>query len=143
MPVVYLGLGSNLGDREKNISLAMDSLKQRDILILKQSTIIETEPVGGPPQDKFLNAVIMAETSLTPFELLKTIKDIEKDLGRTQTIRNGPRTIDIDILLYQNVMINTSELAIPHPRMSQREFVMIPLKEIAPRLAEEFVHASH
>ena len=143
MPVVYLGLGSNLGDRERNISLAMDQLKQRDIHILKQSTIIETEPVGGPPQDKFLNAVIMAETSLTPFELLKTIKDIETNLGRTKTIRNGPRTIDIDILLYQNVMINTSELAIPHPRMSQREFVMIPLKEIAPQLAEEFVHASH
>ena len=143
MAVVYLGLGSNLGGRENNISLAMEQLKRRDIHIRKQSTIIETEPVGGPPQDKFLNAVVMAETSLTPFDLLKTIKDIETTLGRTKTIRNGPRTIDIDILLYQNVMINTSELAIPHPRMSQREFVMIPLKEIAPQLAEEFVHASH
>ena len=143
MAIVYLGLGSNLGDRENNIRLALEQLKQYQIAVQKISSIIETEPVGGPRQGKFLNAVCEAQTLLTPFDLIKTLKSIEMNLGRTQTVRNGPRPIDIDILLYRNVMINTSELAIPHPRMLERDFVMIPLKEIAPDIVKELVHAGH
>ena len=143
MAIVYLGLGSNLGNRENNIRLALEQLKQCQIAVQKISSIIETEPVGGLRQDKFLNAVCEAQTPLTPFDLIKTLKSIETNLGRTPTVRNGPRPIDIDILLYNNVMINTSELAIPHPRMTKRDFVMIPLQEIAPDLAKELVHAGH
>ena len=143
MAIVYLGLGSNLGNRENNIRLALEQLKQYQITVQKISSIIETEPVGGLRQDKFLNAVCEAQTPLTPFDLIKTLKSIETNLGRTPTVRNGPRPIDIDILLYRNVMINTPELAIPHPRMLERDFVMIPLQEIAPDLVKELVHAGH
>lgn len=143
MKIIYLSLGSNLGDREKNIYCALEQLEENQIHILHCSSIIETEPLGGPPQGKFLNAVLEAKTSLSPFELLKTIKTIEANLGRTRTDLNAPRTIDIDILFYDNVMIATPELVIPHPRMLNREFVMIPLGEIAPDLVKELSHASH
>ena len=143
MATIYLGLGSNLGDRHKNIASAVECLNQNGITIKKLSTIIETDPVGGPKdQGKFLNAVAKAETNLSPENLRNTLKTIEQTLGRVKTAKNGPRTIDLDILLYDMDVVNTSELIIPHPRMLNRDFVMIPLKEIAPDLAEELFHAS-
>jgi len=104
MSTVYLGLGSNLGDRLDNIEQAVASLEDNGILILKQSTIIETEPVGGPPQEKFLNAVVQALTDLAPDKLLTVLKSIEKQQGRVKTVANGPRPIDLDILLYDDTM---------------------------------------
>ena len=143
MATVYLGLGSNLGDRALNIKNAIDSLNKQGIAVKKVSTIIETDPVGGPKdRGKFLNAVAKAETNLSPGNLRRTLKTIEQALGRVKTAKNGPRTIDLDILLYDMDVINTSELIIPHPRMLNRDFVMIPLKEIAPDLVEELFHAS-
>lgn len=132
MATVYLGLGSNIGDRKDYLKKSIEQLQRHSIKIEKISRIIETEASGGPPQSKFLNTVIRAATELSPQQLLQHIKKIEKDLGRAMTIRNGPRVIDIDILLYDNLKINTPALIIPHPRMHERNFVMKPLREIAP-----------
>jgi len=133
---VYLGLGSNLGNRKENIKQALKSLRANKIQIKKLSSIIETDPVGGPPQGKFLNGVAKATTSLSPKKLLSTVKSIEKILGRKKGPKYGPRTIDIDILLYGQKQIKSSKLTIPHPEMFKRDFVMRPLKQIAPRLAK-------
>ena len=141
MATIYLGLGSNLGDRKANIDRSVSLLVENDINILKHSTIIETDPVGGPKQNKFLNSVIKAETELSPLELLTVINKIEEQLGRVRTISNGPRTIDIDILIYDNLEINDPDLSIPHPRMLERDFVLIPLKEIEPGIVKELLHA--
>ncbi|HBG61884.1 MAG: 2-amino-4-hydroxy-6-hydroxymethyldihydropteridine diphosphokinase [Omnitrophica WOR_2 bacterium GWF2_38_59] len=141
MATIYLGLGSNLGDRRANIDKSLSLLVKNGINILKHSTIIETKPVGGPEQNKFLNSVIKAETELSPFELLEVINNIEKNLGRVRTIVNGPRTIDIDILLYNKIKVNASNLSIPHPQMLKRDFVLTPLKEIEPKLVKELLHA--
>ena len=149
MATVYLGLGSNLGDRALNIKNAIDSLNKQGIAVKKVSTIIETDPVGGPEQGKFLNGALEAETKLSPEDLHKTLKNIEKDLGRTPTVRNGPRTIDLDILLYNNLSIQTPELTIPHPQIFKRYFVVEPLKEIAPQVVRDLTeklkprHESH
>ena len=143
MAVVFLALGSNLGNRRKNIRLALDQLEKKSIIVERLSTVIETDPVGGPPQGKFLNAVLKATTRLSPLELLSALKSIERDLGRTSTVRNGPRIMDIDILLYDNLTMNSSELIIPHPQMFERPFVMTPLEEIEPQLAKELFHAHH
>ncbi len=137
MATVYLGLGSNLGNRKTNIKSALIYLGKNEVELKKISTIIETEPVGGPKQSKFLNAVIEAKTQLNPEELLRLIKIIEQKLGREKTAVNGPRTIDIDILLYDRVRIDTPQLTIPHPRMLSRDFVLRPLTEIAPLVAQE------
>ncbi|HBR15455.1 MAG TPA: 2-amino-4-hydroxy-6-hydroxymethyldihydropteridine diphosphokinase [Candidatus Omnitrophica bacterium] len=134
MAIVYIGIGSNLGNRKGNIESAFALLEENGIHILKISSIIETDPVDGPTQEKFLNAVIKAGTHLSAQELLTQLKFIEKKLGRVPTVRNGPRTIDLDILLYDQVTLNTSQLTIPHPRMFLRDFVMNPLKEIAPEM---------
>lgn len=131
MAFCYLGLGSNLGDRRKNIEMALDYLtRTKGIKIEKTSRIYETEPVGGPRQGKFLNAAIKVETSFGPRAILKIIKKIEKDLGRKKRMRWGPREVDLDILLYGNKVIKTKGLVIPHPRMFEREFVLRPLREI-------------
>ncbi len=131
MAVCYLAVGSNLGNRRNNIKKALDYLaKTKGIKIEKTSRIYETEPVGGPPQDKFLNAAIKIKTSLSPQLLLNNIKKIEKDLGRRKSVRWGPRQIDLDILLYANKIIKRKNLVIPHPRMFEREFVLKPLREI-------------
>ncbi len=134
MPIVYLGLGSNLGDRQANIEKAIHLLNEKGIEVLKQSTLIETDPVGGPPQGKFLNAAIEVKTQLSPQELLQQLKTIEKKMGRVKTVHHGPRPIDIDILIYDDVKIETEELTIPHPKIFEREFVLKPLREIAPHL---------
>jgi 2-amino-4-hydroxy-6-hydroxymethyldihydropteridine diphosphokinase len=130
MPIVYLGLGSNLGDRAKNIHEAVRLLNEVGVTPMKLSSIIETDPVGGPPQGLFLNAVLKASTELPPPVLLKGIHAVELLLGRVRTVKDGPRTIDVDILLYDDLALNTPELVIPHPRMREREFVMRPLREI-------------
>ena len=144
MATVYLGLGSNLGDRQNNIVSAISHLSQNGIVVTKLSTIIETDPVGGPKgQGKFLNAVARAETGLSAQNLRTALKTIEEALGRVKTVKNGPRIIDLDILLYNSDVINAPELTIPHPRMLERDFVMRPLKEIAPDLVEELSHAGN
>ncbi len=136
MAVIFLGLGSNLGDRTANLEDAMALLQDHGVFTLKRSTVIETEPVGCPAlpdgtvQGKYLNAVVKADTELFPQELLGVIFEIEKQLGRVRGIKNGPRTIDIDILFYDDIKIDTPELTIPHPRMRERDFVMKPLREI-------------
>ena len=140
MPTVYLALGSNLGDRDENIARALQYLNEKHIRVLKQSTIIETAPEGGVPQGKFLNCVVKGETQLSPEDLLIECKLIEQKLGRVKTIKDGPRTIDIDILLYEGVTLTTPQLTIPHPRMFKRSFVMQPLQEIDPELVEILCH---
>jgi len=140
---IYLGLGSNLGDRKSNILQAIDKMKNIGIEILQCSSIIETDPVGGPKQEKFLNAVVKAKTELSPQILLGRLKEIEKKLGRIKTELNGPRTIDIDILLYDNLHVSSDELTIPHPRMFERDFVMEPLREIDSEKFQDITHANH
>lgn len=131
MVICYLGIGSNLGDRRKNIRLAMQKInKLKDTKVLKTSKVTQSEPEGGPPQRDFLNSAIKIKTKLSAFKLLKALKKIEKELGREKTVKNGPRTIDLDILLYGNKIINRKDLKIPHPRMFEREFVIKPLLEI-------------
>lgn len=132
MVKVYLGIGSNLGNRRKNINTAIKKLQNtKGIELIKVSSIIESKPEGGPLQNKFLNGAIEIRTKLSPFELLKQLKRIEEKLGRTPAaLKNAPRLIDLDILLYGKRKLNAPLLKIPHPRMYKREFVMKPLKEI-------------
>ncbi|WP_350343066.1 2-amino-4-hydroxy-6-hydroxymethyldihydropteridine diphosphokinase [Proteinivorax tanatarense] len=131
MAKVYLGLGSNIGDKKAYLLEAIKKLEShKDIFSLSSSSFYETDPVGYKEQDSFLNLVVVIETGLLPYELLSYINEIETQLHRKRTIRWGPRTIDIDILLYENFASDDEKLTIPHPRMKERAFVMIPLWEI-------------
>ena len=135
MPTAYIGIGSNSGDRRKNIDKAIGILGNfESVMVRKISSIYETKPVGGPTQGDYLNGVIEVTTELSPYELLKRLNDIESSLGRVRTERNGPREIDLDILIYDDLSINDGVLVIPHPRIAEREFVLQGLKEIAPEL---------
>jgi len=135
MAIVYLGIGSNLGNRKENIKTAKALLKASNIAIVQCSSLIETTPLGGPPdQQNYFNGVVKVETFLPPQKLLDLLKSIESKLGREKTVRNGPRLIDLDILLYDQLQLQTSRLTIPHPRMFERDFVMNPLREIDPQL---------
>lgn len=135
MAKAYLGLGSNMGNTKQNLQSAIDSLESFEgVTILKKSSYYETEPVGYDDQDWFLNLVIELETTLEPKELLVLCQTVEELLKRKRIIRWGPRTIDVDILLYENYRSNEEILTVPHPRMTERAFVMIPLYEIAPNL---------
>ena len=129
----YLGLGANLGDRQHNISRAV-GLLSKSVHIEQLSSLYETEPAGYLDQPLFLNAVCLVTTSLSPDELLTAAKQIESALGRTQGLPNGPRPIDIDILLYGDLVVSLPHLTIPHPRLEERAFVLVPLAEIAPDL---------
>ena len=131
MKQVYLGLGTNIGDRQSNLARALKLLGER-LKIEKVSSIYETEPVGYADQPKFLNAVCSVRTNIGPLQLLSLVKGIEASMGREAGFRNGPRIIDIDIILYSNMSMIDPELTIPHPRMNERAFVLIPLMEIAP-----------
>ena len=133
MVTAYLGLGSNLGDRKQNLAQAMDLLSQH-LAIKKLSSVYETEPVGYKEQPLFLNAVCRVSMGLSPENLLRLTKKIEAKLGRTPGPSNAPRLIDIDILFYDNEVLNDKELTIPHPRLVERAFVLVPLAEIAPDL---------
>jgi len=126
---VYLALGSNLGDREKNLQQAIQALE-----VVRQSSIYETAPMLLEDQPWFLNQVVEIKTSLFPRQLLHHTQDIERVLGRKRTIVNGPRSIDIDILLYGQTIMSSDELTIPHPGMAQRRFVLEPLAELASTL---------
>ncbi len=132
MDICYLGIGSNLGNRRRNIELALQKVRQlKDTKVLKVSGIIETIPFGGPGgQGKFLNAALKIKTSLPPLTLLKKLKKIERELGRVKALRFGPRVIDLDILFYGDKVINRKELQVPHPRLFEREFVLKPLSEV-------------
>ena len=153
MTKVYLGLGTNLGDREANILKAIELIGERVGTVVRQSSLIETEPWGFESANKFLNAVILCETTKTPREVLRLTQQIERDMGRTQkslVVSDWPladgsepkvkskkpkavykdRPIDIDILLYGDLTVDEPDLKIPHPLMYQRDFVMIPLKEV-------------
>jgi len=134
---IYLGLGSNLGNREKNLLLSLESIKAHPgMKLLKVSSFYETRPWGMENQPWFLNAVCEIETDLKPPDLLKEIKDMELALGRLPGgIRWGPRKIDLDILLYRDLIYHTRDLAIPHPHLTERLFVLAPLVEIAPEIA--------
>ena len=136
---VYLGLGSNLGQREENLQQALQLLRQK-ITIIKVSSFYDTEPVGYAKQANFVNAVCQTITSYNPEELFKFIKKIEFDMGRIANFPGGPRIIDIDILFYGSEIINSPQLTIPHPRIAERAFVLIPLTEIAPGLVHPVSH---
>lgn len=131
-----MSIGSNVGDREGYLKSALIKLAKNSVIIEKVSPIYETEPVGYKEQGKFLNAVVQTKTELKPHELLKVINTVEKELGRERLIRWGPRTIDIDILLYGDVTINDDDLKIPHERMWERAFVLVPLNDIAPNIVK-------
>jgi len=133
MATVYLGLGSNLGDRKQNLSQALGLLSTH-VMIDKVSSVYETEPVGYKEQPLFLNAVCCASTDLKPGQLLRLAKKIEARLGRTPGFTNTPRPIDIDILFYSDEIICSKELTVPHLRLMERAFVLVPLAEIAPEL---------
>ena len=131
--MVYLGLGTNLGDKQKNLNDAIRMLENLVGEVEKVSSVIETEPEGFKSDNMFLNAVVKVRTALSPFEILDITQYVEKSLGRKEKSSNGiyhDRVIDIDILLYDDINISTPRLVIPHPRMTQREFVMTPLTEI-------------
>jgi 2-amino-4-hydroxy-6-hydroxymethyldihydropteridine diphosphokinase len=139
---IYLSLGSNVGDREGNLRKAVERLASDDVRVLRRSRIYETEPVDYEDQAWFLNQVVEADTALFPMQLLTRIGRVEHELGRVRTRRNGPRTIDIDIVLYAAAVVNTPRLEIPHPRMAERRFVLVPLAELAPKLRHPVTHRS-
>ena len=132
MEICYLGIGSNLGRRRRNIASAIKKIKSLGhTRVVKVSRIFMTQPVGGPAnQGRFLNAVLKIKTRLTPFILLKQLKKIERELGRRKSVLNGPRTIDLDILFYGKRLIKTAALTVPHPRLFFRDFVLRPLSEV-------------
>ena len=132
---VFLGLGSNVGEREKYLNSAVAELQKiRHTKVVWTSSVYETDPVGKTDQPKFLNAAVEIETQLGPKELWGEVKMIEQKLGRTTTERWGPREIDVDLLLYDGLVFQDDEVTVPHPEMERRSFVLIPLKEIAPDL---------
>ncbi len=136
MPRVFIGLGSNLGNREENISKAKKLLNDSGSAILKESSILETDPVIVLDQPKFFNQIIIIETELSPIKLLENLKSIEISIGRIKTIPKGPRIIDIDILLYNDHIIDKDKLRIPHPEIKNRKFILDHLAELDPDLTD-------
>jgi 2-amino-4-hydroxy-6-hydroxymethyldihydropteridine diphosphokinase len=129
----FLGLGSNLGDRLANLQRAVDLLASTEgVRVTASSRVYETEPVGGPSQPEYLNAVVEVETELGPRELLDACLAVEEELGRVRRERWGPRTIDVDVLMYGEERVDEPGLVVPHPRMPERAFVMTPLLELDP-----------
>jgi 2-amino-4-hydroxy-6-hydroxymethyldihydropteridine diphosphokinase len=136
MATIYLSLGSNMGNRAENISRAIAALAARGVRIVRQSSLYETEPVDMDSKSWFLNSAVEVESDLAPQELMAELLEIERSLGRHRPPESGgpkePRTIDMDILLYGETFLHTPELDIPHPRIAERRFVLVPLAEIAP-----------
>ena len=130
----WLGFGSNVGDRRANIEEAAEKIRKLGLKIIRKSSFYRTEPVGFAPQPWFINQVMEVDADLSPGELLHAVKAIETGMGRRPGRRNGPRSIDIDILLAGDTVLQSPELVIPHPRLAERRFVLIPLEEIAPDL---------
>lgn len=132
---IFIGLGSNLGDRYELLHQAVQLLNQSEAIdVLECSSIYETDPVGYVEQEPFLNMVVAISTTSTPHRLFQEMVRIEQTLGRKRIIKWGPRTIDLDLLIYQQTVLHDSDLTIPHPRMHEREFVLIPLQEVALKL---------
>jgi 2-amino-4-hydroxy-6-hydroxymethyldihydropteridine diphosphokinase len=137
---VYISLGSNVGDRAALLERGIEAMSAAGVRVLRRSSFYATEPVGAPPQAWFLNAVVEAETLLMPRQLLRELERIERELGRRRMVVRGPRTLDLDILLYGSSVIRTRELEVPHPRLAQRRFVLVPLAELAPALRHPALH---
>ncbi len=142
MSTAFIGIGSNLGNREENCNKAIELLIDRGIKVSSRSSIIETEPWGVKVQPKFINMAVELETSVEPKELLKLLKKIESEMGRHTTVRWGPRIIDLDMLFYDDLIIRTPELEVPHPCIKDRDFVLRPLAEIAPDLVHPVLKKS-
>ena len=140
--VVYIALGSNVGDRAAMLERAIAAMNSAGIGVLRQSSFYVTEPVDAPGQAWFLNAVVEAETSLLPLQLLHALLRIERELGRRRITPHAPRTIDLDILFYGSSVIHSKELQVPHPRLSERRFVLVPLAQIAPEFRHPVLHKS-
>ncbi len=138
MATCFIGMGSNLGDREYYINNAIKKIRAMPgTQIKKISRIIESPPEGASPQGPYLNGVMEIETTLRPYQLLQELQGIESSLGRVRTVKGGPRTIDLDILTYGGIRMNEMALSIPHPRMLERDFVLKPLREIAPEIVRK------
>jgi 2-amino-4-hydroxy-6-hydroxymethyldihydropteridine diphosphokinase len=142
MAIVYIGVGSNLGDRKENCLRAIELLQKREIIVTKRSSLYETEPWGLKDQPRFLNMAIEIETGLEPAVLLRILKGIERELGREKALKWAPRIIDLDILLLDNIILNKENLKIPHPLMHERDFVLRPLCEIAPNITHPVLRMS-
>ena len=132
MSIVYISIGSNIGDREENCRKAIKLLKENGIALKRESSLYETEPWGVKNQPKFINMAIEVETDKEPEELLRVLKEIEKEIGRKESVKWGPRVIDLDIIFYNDLILKTENLEIPHPLLQERDFVLKPLSEIAP-----------
>jgi 2-amino-4-hydroxy-6-hydroxymethyldihydropteridine diphosphokinase len=138
--LTYLSIGSNLGDRASNLARAIESLPEAGVRVLRTSSIYETEPVDFLAQPWFLNCVVEAETSLEPRELLEALQSIERSLGSRKLVQRGPRIIDLDVLFYAAAVIHSEGIEIPHPRLQQRRFVLVPLAELAPEFPHPVLH---
>lgn len=132
MDSIVISLGSNVGDRHANIVKAKKLLEDREVKVEKASSIYESEPVGFTGQDEFLNQILVVETSQKPKELLETCLGVERTMGRIRTVKNGPRLIDIDLLFYRDEIISEETLLLPHPRIAERRFILLPLSEVLP-----------
>ena len=141
MTRAFLGLGSNVGDRRGELRRAVETLSAAGDVVAV-SSLYETEPVGGPPQDDFLNLVVELDTADAPEELLVRCQDLEVQAKRRRTVRNGPRSLDADVLYVDGAVRTNPELTVPHPRMWERRFVLAPLRELAPDLVSEVAEAA-
>jgi 2-amino-4-hydroxy-6-hydroxymethyldihydropteridine diphosphokinase len=139
---IYLSLGSNLGDRAANIESAIAALREAEVKVLRQSALYETEPVDFLAQPWFLNCVVEAETTLAPLELLHALQGVERRSGSRKLVPRGPRIIDLDILFYGPKVIHMEEVEIPHPRIPQRRFVLVPLAELVPALRHPVLNST-
>ena len=140
-PTVYLALGTNLGDRLANLKAAVAALPPA-VTVLERSAVYETPPWGVTDQPAFFNMAVKGETALAPLDLLAHLKRLEKDLGRLPSVRYGPRLIDIDILFYDDLVLDTPGLTLPHPRLQERAFVLVPLADIAAEFVHPVLHES-
>jgi 2-amino-4-hydroxy-6-hydroxymethyldihydropteridine diphosphokinase len=138
----FLSLGSNIGDRKKNLQQALSHLEDKGVKVIRRSSLYETQPVDFDSQPWFINQVIEIQTDAEPDELLKLANDIEQKMGRAESVQKGPRIIDIDILFAEGMILKTEHLEIPHPRMHERKFVLLPLCEIAPQINHPLLGAA-
>jgi 2-amino-4-hydroxy-6-hydroxymethyldihydropteridine diphosphokinase len=138
--LVYIALGSNVGDRATHLARAVEEIGRSGLRVLRQSSLYETQPVGGPPQARFLNAVVEVETDWMPLRVLHALQRIERAMGRRRSVAGGPRTLDLDLLFYGTSVIRSRELEVPHPRLAQRRFALAPLAELAPALSHPLLH---